>query len=110
MKNKRTSIYSIDAPLTKVSLFKSNNLPSWNFDSENNITIKDCNQATSWPEWFTQLKKCSKLNNGFKIELYKNHYYGVVKKVIPNKWPKIAITNPDLIADKSKPAWIQKTL
>ena len=103
------SIYAVQVPLTKAKLFKSFNLPSWSFDSENNITIKKLSTATSWPEWYTQLKKCSREGNGFKIELYKRPHCGIVKKVIPNMEPKQPILNPEIIADSSKPAWIQKT-
>ena len=110
MKNKRMSIYAVQVPLTKVNLFKNNNLPSWSFDTENNITIKKLSTATSWPAWFSALVMCSRAGNGFKIQTYKRSHCGIVKKIIPNKYPKRPILNPDLIADKSKPAWIQKTL
>ena len=109
MKNKKISPYAVQVPLTKAKLFKSQNLPSWSFDRENNIKIKKLSTATSWPSWFSALVMCSRAGNGFKIQTYKRPEFGIVKKVIPNKNPKQAILNPEIIADAAQPAWIQKT-
>ena len=72
----------------KTNLFKTNNYPSWSINEGegSKVFINQCNQATSWPEWLAQVKKCSKLGTGYKIETYKTQRKGTpIKKVVPNK-------------------------
>ncbi len=46
------------------------------------FAIHKLTPATSWPDYITQVVKCSREGTGYKLDLYKN---GVgIKKVIPN--------------------------
>lgn len=46
------------------------------------FAIHKLTPATSWPDYITQVVKCSREGTGYKVERYK---FGVgIKKVIPN--------------------------
>ena len=73
-------------------LFKSYNFPSWSMRKDASCKmgkakgyfIHQLNAVTSWPEYLTQVIKCSKEGTGYKVVKYKRQGFGGFKKVIPN--------------------------
>ena len=84
-------------------LFKKNNYPSWSINDGDGLKvfIHRLNHATSWPDWMAQVKKCSRLGTGYKIETYARQRKGMpIKKITPNK-------NSVIVKVKNKPNHIK---
>ena len=74
--------------LKKTRLFKKYDYGSYSIipnhcaDNRDFISIHELTPATSWPDYITQVVKCSREGTGYKVEKYK--FGGGIKKVIPN--------------------------
>ena len=101
----------------QTKLFKKYNYPSWGIDRNINtpgekVFIKKDTPATNWFK-FIRLNQIAGIfgkglkKPGYIVNRYKRGF-GIKGATIFK--PKQPVLNPDLIADKSKPAWIQKTL
>ena len=55
------------------------------------FVIHKLTPATSWPDYITQVVKCSREGTGYKVERYKRQGYGGIKKVIPNIQKKFRV-------------------
>ena len=80
----------------KTHLFKKNNYPSWSINDGDGLKvfIHRLNHTTSWPDWMAQVKKCSRLGTGYKIETYARQRKGMpIKKITPNKPKKSTVEN-----------------
>ena len=96
----------------QTKLFKKYNYPSWGIDRNINtpgekVFIKKDTQATNWFKYIRNCQIAGAYGTGYIVNRYKRGFGIKGAQVFKPKQP---ILNPELIADKSKPAWIQKTL
>ena len=97
-----------DKGLHKVSLFKNNFCKSWAYlPKTGQILIHKDTPATNWFKYIRLCQIAGAFGTGYLVKRYKRGFGIKGAQVFE---PKQAILNPDLIADKSKPAWIQKIL
>jgi hypothetical protein len=101
-------IHLKDKGLHKVSLFKNNFCKSWAYlPKTGQIVIHKDTPATNWFKYIRLCQIAGASGTGYLVKRYKRGFGIKGAQVFEPKQP---ILNPDLIADKSKPAWIQKTL
>ena len=101
-------IHLKDKGLYKVSLFKNNFCKSWAYlPKTGQILIHKDTQATNWFKYIRNCQIAGAFGTGYIVNRYKRGFGIKGAQVFKPKQP---ILNPELIADKSKPAWIQKTL
>ena len=94
-----------DKGLTKVSLFKNNFCKSWAYlPKTGQIVIHKDTQATNWFKYIRNCQIAGAYGTGYIVNRYKRGFGIKGAQVFKPKQP---ILNPELIADKSKPAWIQ---
>ena len=94
--------------LTKVSLFKNNFCKSWAYlPKTGQVVIHQDTPATNWFMYIRHNQIAGASGTGYLVKRYQRGFGIKGAQVFKPKQP---ILNPDLIADKSKPAWIQKTL
>lgn len=86
-------------------LFKSNNFKSWVMTNYGNIRIKKDNPATNWFKYIRLNQIAGTEGTGYLVKTYQR---GLGIKGAQVCEPKQVILNPEIIADSSKPAWIQK--
>ena len=93
--------------LTNATLFKRPGGKSWTLiKNTNQIVVHENNQATNWLKYIRACQIAGASGTGYLTRRYQR---GQGIKGAQVFKPKQPILNPEIIADASKPAWIQKT-
>ena len=88
-------------------LFKPHKHPSWTMEKNGAIRITKDTPATNWFMYIRHNQIAGASGTGYLVKRYQRGFGIKGAQVFKPKQP---ILNPDLIADKSKPAWVQKKL